>query len=72
MVAGVRDETACRKGESRPVSPSLSNALERVAPLGWGRDVLGSCRASFHIRDVCLAEVQLAALRLTRDTEQER
>ena len=72
VVAGVRDETACRKGKSKPVNPSLGNALERVAPLGWGRDVLGFCRASFHIRGVYLAEVQLAALRLTRDTDQER
>ena len=68
MVAGVRDETACRKGESRPVNPSLSNALERVAPLGWDRNVLGFYRASPHARSIRLAEVQLAAQRLTRDT----
>ena len=72
LVAGVHDEDACHKWESKCVNPSLGHTLERVAPVGWGRDVLGFCRAPLHIRDVYLAEMQLAAEKLTRDTDQER
>ena len=61
LVAGVHDKEACHKWESKCVNPSLSNTLERVAPLGWGMNVLGFCRASLHIRDVYLAEMQIAA-----------
>ena len=72
LVAGVHDKDACHKWKSKCVNPSLGHTLERVAPLGWGRDVLGFCRAPLHIRDVYLAEMQLAAEKLTRDTDQER
>jgi hypothetical protein len=72
LVAGVHDEDACHKWESKCVNPSLGYTLEWVAPLAWGRNVLGFCRASLHIRDVYWAETQIAAEKLTRDTDQER
>jgi len=72
LVTRVQDEAEHRKKKRGCVNLSLGNALDRVVPSGRGRGALSFCQVSVRIHGLRWAEVQLAAQRLSRDTDQEK